>query len=463
MSVSTIFCTFVPENLAETGRYMIGKSPSRIEPELFRPQLSSFIDMSHELVLLSEKIDWSYFEKAFGTLYSEKGKPALPIRFMVSCLLLKYLYNLGDETLAKTWVRDPYMQYFSGQAFFEHRFPCDPSDFVHFRHRIGEPGVNTIFQYSVKLHGRDAEEPLAVSDTTVQGNNTTFPTDAKLYKKVVDGCNRIAKREGVRQRQTYVKKTKYLMRETHNAKHPKRRKKAMSAQRQLKTIAGRQLRELERQLSEEAKRQYADVISVYHRILVQERTSKDKIYSPHKPYTTCIAKGKAGVQYEFGNKVGMISTARSRIITAIMAFSGNPNDGKTIEPLLRQMEDNHQKLPKRMAYDRGGRGAKEIKGVQIILPGKPKATDTSYEKAKKRYPFRRRAGIEPHFGHLKSDYRMQENYLWGRASSTINAMLAATAWNLMKMMRKLKHLCAVFWQTIIYRLLQPMLIAVRIG
>ena len=39
---------------------MIGKSPSRIEPELFRPQLSSFIDMSHELVLLSSQIDWSY-------------------------------------------------------------------------------------------------------------------------------------------------------------------------------------------------------------------------------------------------------------------------------------------------------------------------------------------------------------------------------------------------------------------
>ena len=37
---------------------MIGKSPSRIEPELFRPQLSSFIDMSHELVLLSNQIDW---------------------------------------------------------------------------------------------------------------------------------------------------------------------------------------------------------------------------------------------------------------------------------------------------------------------------------------------------------------------------------------------------------------------
>jgi hypothetical protein len=44
------------------------------------------------------------------------------------------------------------------------------------------------------------------------------------------------------------------------------------------------------------------------------------------------------------------------------------------------MEDNNQKLPERLAYDRGGRGAKQIKGVKIMLPGKPKATDTPYEK-----------------------------------------------------------------------------------
>ena len=123
---------------------MIGKSPSRIEPELFRPQLSSFIDMSHELVLLSEKIDWSYFEKVFGTLYSEKGKPALPIRFMVSCLLLKYLYNLGDETLAKTWVRDPYMQYFIGFKEYRNEKPFDPSLLVSFRKRLPESAMPEI-------------------------------------------------------------------------------------------------------------------------------------------------------------------------------------------------------------------------------------------------------------------------------------------------------------------------------
>ena len=76
---------------------MLGKSPSRIEPELFRTQLSGFINMNHELVLLSEKIEWSYFEKEFGVLYSSKGKPSVQIRTIVGCLMLKHLYNLGDE------------------------------------------------------------------------------------------------------------------------------------------------------------------------------------------------------------------------------------------------------------------------------------------------------------------------------------------------------------------------------
>lgn len=119
---------------------MLGKNPEK-KPELFRPMLVDFIDHEHELVLLSEKIDWNYFEKEFSPLYSKVGNPSHPIRFMVGCLLLKHLYNLGDETLEKAWIMNPYMQHFCGRVFFEHQFPCDPSNFVHFRKRIGEKGV----------------------------------------------------------------------------------------------------------------------------------------------------------------------------------------------------------------------------------------------------------------------------------------------------------------------------------
>jgi IS5 family transposase len=72
------------------------------------------IDKGHELALLADTIDWQYFEDAFSPLFSQQGAPGVPIRLMVGCLLLKHWGNLGDETLPKRWIRDPYMQYFCG-------------------------------------------------------------------------------------------------------------------------------------------------------------------------------------------------------------------------------------------------------------------------------------------------------------------------------------------------------------
>ncbi|MBN2727780.1 MAG: transposase [Bacteroidales bacterium] len=78
-------------------------------------------------------------------------------------------------------------------------------------------------------------------------------------------------------------------------------------------------------------------------------------------------------------------------------------------------------------------------GVKIITPGRPKASDTNYQKQKTRKKFRARAGIEPIIGHLKADFRMEQNYLSGEDGAQINALMASTAWNLKKMMQKLKQ------------------------
>lgn len=425
----------------KTLQIMIGKSPIK-QGDLFRPMLENFIDKGQELVLLSTKIDWSYFENEFAPLYSKTGQPAMPIRFMVGCLMLKHLYNLGDEKLPGAWVSNPYMQYFCGEVFFQHKFPCDPSDFVHFRKRIGEKGIEKIFHYSVQLHAPKTKySNFVLSDTTVQENNTTFPTDAKLSKKVIDYCNKIAEKEGIKQRQRYTKVSKQLVRQTFNGKHPKRAKKARSAQRQLKTIASRQIRELERKLNTEQAKSYAGQLETYKKVIAQQRKDKNKIYSIHKPFTQCIAKGKAHKPYEFGNKVGLVTTTKKKrkIILSIKAFLNNPFDGHTIEPLLEQMETNGQQLPKELVYDRGGKGKAEIKGVKIIIPSSPKKKDTTYERREKRRKCRTRAAIEPIIGHLKTDFRMAQNYFHGESGPQINAFMAATAWNLKKMMEFLKE------------------------
>ena len=419
---------------------MVGKTDRKEQHDLFRPMLLDFIDKDHELVLLSDTIDWNYFEKEFSVYYSKTGRPSMPIRLMVGCLMLKRIYNLGDETLAEAWQMNPYMQYFCGMTYFEHHFPCDPSDFVHFRKRIGEQGVEKIFVYSVKLHGKDAQEKQVLSDTTVQENNTTFPTDAKLAKQIIDNCNDIAAVEGVDQRQSYKRVSKQLVRDTYNRKHPKRSKKAKKADKKLKTIAGRLIRELERELTPQQLLHYQEDLDLYKKTLKQKRHDKNKIHSLHKPFTRCIAKGKAYKQYEFGNKVGLCTTSKSLIITAVKAFKDNIHDSKTIEPLLDQLQDNELTIPEEVVYDRGGRGKKQIRKTKISTPdNRPLKRDSRYQKCKKRKKFRRRAAIEPVIGHLKSDFRMEQNYLHGPDSPQINAFLAATGWNLKKMMRKLKH------------------------
>lgn len=431
---------------------MIGSNPQKHQRDIFRPFLNDFIDPSHELVLLADRFDWAYFETTFAPLYGKTGQPAMPIRLMVGSLLLKYMYNYGDETLVKEWVMNPYMQYFCGRAHFEHRFPCDPSDFVHFRKRIGVDGMQTIFNYSVSLHGRQTKCSYVLSDTTVQENFTTFPTDAKLAKTVIDSCGQLANEHEVKQRQSYRRNSKELMKACYNAKHPKRAAAARKAVKKLRTYAGRVIRELERKLGQPALETLQPELDLYKQAIGQSRTDKDKVYSFHKPFTACIAKGKAGKPYEFGNKIGLITTPKTGLILAIKAFEGNPHDSKTIEPLLEQMQVNQNWLPKELIYDRGGKGATHLKGVRITTPGKPKKTDSAYTKRKTRAKFRHRAGIEPLIGHLKTDCRMAQNYMHGADSPQINAFLAASAWNLKKFMTKLRHDLNTFFYDVFFKL-----------
>lgn len=137
---------------------------------------------------------------------------------------------------------------------------------------------------------------------------------------------------------------------------------------------------MERELSPEQLLLNQDRLNLYKQSVNQKRTDKDKIYSIDKPFTSCIAKGKAHKQYEFGNKVGLLTTSKTLIITAIKAFEGNPRDSKTIEPLLKQVSKNELTLPQEVVYDRGGRDQKLIGDNIISTPdNKPLKRDTPYQ------------------------------------------------------------------------------------
>ncbi len=143
-----------------------------------------------------------------------------------------------------------------------------------------------------------------------------------------------------------------------------------------------------------------------------------------------------------------LATAKTLVITAITSFEGNPHDSDTMEPLPEQLEDNGHSLPAEVVYDRGGEGEKQIGNTRISTPDyKPLKRDTDHQKKSKRKKFRRRSAIEPVIGHLKTDFRMGQNYLWSEQSPQINAFLAATGWNLKKLMRQLsEHLLSQLYK-----------------
>ena len=129
---------------------------------------------------------------------------------------------------------------------------------------------------------------------------------------------------------------------------------------------------------------------------------------------------------------------KSGIIVGALSFSDNPYDANTLDPQLQQVERLTGKLPKTAITDRGYRGKKKVLGVEIRIPGKLPAKATNYEKQKARKYFRARAGIEPVIGHIKHDHRMIRNYLSGTQDDVINTILAATGFNMMKMLRRIK-------------------------
>jgi IS5 family transposase len=47
---------------------------------------------------------------------------------------------------------------------------------------------------------------------------------------------------------------------------------------------------------------------------------------------------------------------------------------------------------------------------------------------------KRRAAVEPIIGHLKSDYRLNRNFLKGKAGDHANVVLAAAAYNMAKLL-----------------------------
>lgn len=417
---------------------MVGKKESSAVPDMFRSKLEQILNLQHQLVQLAEEIDWKWIESELAVYYARKGRPSVPIRTMAGLILLKQMFDQSDETVIDRWLENPYWQYFTGEEYFQHDPPFDPSDFVHFRKRIGREGMEKVLALSVKLHGEAQCEDQVQIDTTVQEKNITYPTDVKLQSKIMEYLRLIADYTHIDLRQSYVRKQKEYVRQANS----KNRKKSKRGRKKLKNICGRLLRDVERKLPDYLEDHYGPYLEQYRRVWSQKRTDKNKIYSLHEPEAYCISKGKAHKKYEFGCKVAVVRNSKSGVITAMKSFAKNIYDGHALAPVLEQCERIRKMIdgrrPTEAVVDRGCKGQQKIENTKISIPHRPPKDQTRYEKQKKRKKFRARAAIEPIIGHLKHDHRMLRNYLSGVVGDAVNALLAGAAFNLKKRLNQIK-------------------------
>ncbi len=123
----------------------------------------------------------------------------------------------------------------------------------------------------------------------------------------------VARGEGLSIEQSYRHVGKRLLMQSSRYAHARWMKCARASTRQLRTQLRRVLREIERQVDPASTKAVSDklvqLLETAHRVHAQ-RQGKNKIYSMHEPEAQCIAKGKAGRPYEFGNKVGVAVTSR---------------------------------------------------------------------------------------------------------------------------------------------------------
>ncbi|MBK4739411.1 IS5 family transposase, partial [Noviherbaspirillum pedocola] len=334
-------------------------------------------------------------------------------------------------------------QVFTGETYLQTEPPIDPSSLSRWRKRIGEAGVEELLAQSIEAAKRasvikPASIKRVIADTTVMAKAIAPPTDSALLEKSRSLLVKAARQYGLALRQNYNRVAPRLARQVAHYAHARQFKRMRRALRALRSRVGRVQRDIERQLQRvpsASRERLNELLGRTRRILQQRPKDKNKLYALHAPEVECISKGKAKVRYEFGVKVSIVTTLKEGLVLGARSMPGNPYDGHTLYEALEQAAILSDVEPEMVFVDRGYRGV-EVERVQVWRSGQKRGV-TRRLKAM----IRRRSAIEPTIGHMKSDGKLDRNWLKGALGDAIHAVLCGAGHNLRLIINKLKGTC----------------------
>jgi IS5 family transposase len=398
------------------------------EGQLFEQRLSEQLNPKNPLYKMSKAVPWEELERELSPYFDNKvGAPAKPIRLISGLLMLQHCFDVSDEDAVENWLENPYWQFFCGYDYFQWELPINPSSMTRWRKRIGIKGAEAILKATVRAaEVTGIVKPVSfkrvTADTTVMEKNISYPRDVRLYLASLQTMVRVAKKRGIRLRQTYTRTGKRHAHLYSRYAHARQMKRAQKELRKLRTITGRVLRELQKWVENKQEPQLIQLLGRIEKILLQKRTDKNKIYSLHED-VECIAKGKAHKKYEFGCKVSIVTTHKEGLVLSSQACHGNPYDGHTLKAALENTETITGQYIEMAFLDRGYRGHK-IEDIKMWISGMKKGVTRWYKKQ-----LARRQAIEPRIGHMKSDGKLKRNYLKGKLGDQLNAALCGAGEN----------------------------------
>lgn len=419
---------------------------------LLSPRLDAIINMQHELVKLTQTIEWEELENHFAKFYSTLGRSGVKTRLMVGLHILKHIYHLSDEVVCEQYIVNPYYQYLCGEEFFQHDLRMERSSMTHWRNRVGSDSLVKLLQESLSVALKSkalkaADLKRITIDTTVQEKAVQYPTAASLHYKAIEKLSQAARGNGIELRQSYIRVGKTALIKVQRYRHAKQMKRAKKSMNKLKTYLGRLIRDVERKAGQ-IEGVLKEVWLKANQIRNQQPKDKGKLLSWHAPEVECISKGKSHKPYEFGCKVSVITTAnRSRggqFALAATALHGNPYDGHTLKSAIDEYEQTTGVKTQRIYVDKGYRGHDPSLKLNVYKSGQKRLAPAI------RREMKRRTAIEPVIGHMKNDGHLGRNYLKGKIGDMTNARLSAVGYNFRLLLKWFRFLYAYFCLNIFY-------------
>jgi hypothetical protein len=444
-------------------------------------ELTIQIDKNHPLMLLASFLPWvEMFTLILSDLkITAKGQwwrgRKLKVRIHLGAYILQQLYNHTDRETEYAIRDNAACQLFCGRAFMDKWHAPDHTKIEDFRSRLtSETQRQLTNMIAVSASKSGLADPSEFDiDSTVQEANMTYPTDAKMLRKlgsiiakVMDSLKRIAPRKyaelsiniksiATKARACFFQKkytpneerTKNLQKLLSAVKLPL--KKAIAACNALTPQQSKKLNWSEQRSKKQMVDQGEDYLQSVEHYINTGCAVEGKRLSFHLNEVECFSKGKAGKKYEFG-RAFQLGRIGGNFMIVSECTSVRMDDKKSFAPMIQEHQAlfGEHKIDS-ISTDKGyythanvkKSQAAQIQKIGIQEPSNIKNKVHQISAIEREELNNRRAGIEPLIGHIKQGGQLGRSRMKSDETIKASGYASVLGFNLRQVIRvKFKQL-----------------------